>query len=112
MKLKTAGDLRLKLRDSLRKAKDTKNFTIDKAGRFSSRFFQAICAFACWYFLARQDAAILTNQGVPQYINAMLFFAITSPVISAFLVIVYITPWFSKAWTSRRIITIETTFDT
>ena len=41
----------------------------------------------------------------------MWFFAVTSPIVSIFLVVVYLTPWFSHSWTSRRILLIETSLD-
>ncbi|KAJ3057005.1 hypothetical protein HK097_001489 [Rhizophlyctis rosea] len=100
------------LKGSLIKARDTRNFTIEKPGRFGARFFQIFCALGAWYFLAQQDDALITAQGghLRQTIKA-IFFAIVSPIISGLLIAVYLLPVFLKKWTSRRILIIETACD-
>jgi hypothetical protein len=103
--------------NSLRKVKDTKNFEIDKAGRFAARFFQMALALISYYWLAAQNQTFLKNSGIAGVVSSMMyvslirFFAIVSPVISGLNIAVYITPWFGKNWTSRRILAIETFSD-
>ena len=99
------------LKSTLQKVKDTRNFTVDKTGRFSARFFQIALACFSWYFLSSQDAKIAEKYNIKSITDAMWFFAVTSPIVSIFLVVVYITPWFSHAWTSRRILFVETFCD-
>ncbi|KAJ3045680.1 hypothetical protein HDV00_007806 [Rhizophlyctis rosea] len=99
------------LKGSLIKARDTRNFTIEKPGRFGARFFQIFCALAAWYFLAQQDDTILTALNLRPTIKAMYFFAIVSPILSVLLILVYVLPIFLKKWTSRRILIIETLLD-
>jgi hypothetical protein len=50
---------------------------------------------------------------MPRYCKFGLIrtFAVLSPVISGGLIAMYIFPWFSKAWTSRRILSTETFLD-
>ena len=99
------------LKSTLQKVKDTKNFTIEKTTRFSGRFVQIALAVFSWYFLGSQDASVLDKYSLKPLTNAMWFFSICSPIVSGFLVVVYITPWFSHGWTSRRILFIETFLD-
>ncbi|KAJ3267468.1 hypothetical protein HK104_005866 [Borealophlyctis nickersoniae] len=99
------------IRQSLMKARDTRNFVIEKPGRFGARFFQIFCSVASWYFLGKQDDTLITPHGLWPTFHAMTFFAIISPIISALLIAVHIFPWFSKSWTSRRIMILETISD-
>ncbi|KAI8910084.1 hypothetical protein BC831DRAFT_408822 [Entophlyctis helioformis] len=96
---------------TLSKVKDRKNFEIDKQGRFAARGFQIALSLVSYYWLGVQNSEFMTMHAVGQVQSAMIFFAVVSPVISAFLIIVYVTPWFSHAWTSRRILSVETFCD-
>ncbi|KAJ2998034.1 hypothetical protein HDV02_004945 [Globomyces sp. JEL0801] len=89
----------------------TKNFEIQKNGRFSARFFQIALAMISYYWLGSQNPAFTQKYELTAVIGSMTFFAIASPAISAALIAVYITPWFGKNWTSRRILLIETFCD-
>lgn len=99
------------LKQTLQSVRDTRNFSVDKTARFSGRFFQIALAVFAWYFLGSQDGAVIAKYGIVVVINWMWFFAIASPVVSAFLVVVYVTPWFSHSWTSRRILIVESSLD-
>ncbi|KAJ3252525.1 hypothetical protein HK103_001426 [Boothiomyces macroporosus] len=96
---------------TLRKVKDTANFEIDKSGRFAGRFFQIALSLISYYWLGAQNSVLVAKYGLASTNNAMIFFAIISPIVSGLLIAVYITPWFGKNWTSRRILSIETFFD-
>ncbi|RKO85929.1 hypothetical protein BDK51DRAFT_42094 [Blyttiomyces helicus] len=48
------------LRQSLVRARDTKNFEIEKLGRYGARFFQICCCFGAWYFLSTQNSTLLS----------------------------------------------------
>ena len=102
---------KLNLKDTLKKVKDTKNFPIEKNSRFAGRFFQIVLAVFAWYFLGSQSQSIVIQYALTPVINAMWFFAITSPMVSGSLIAVYIAPWFSHSWSSRRILFIETFLD-
>lgn len=56
------------------KIKDTKNFEIQKAGRFAARFFQGATALIMYYFLAAQQPAF-TAANKLQSVNSALVYA-------------------------------------
>ena len=99
------------LKQTLQNVRDTRNFTVEKTGRFAGRFFQVALAVFCWYFLGSQDQKVVTSYGMNGLMSTMWFFAVLTPLVSSFLVVVYVSPWFSHGWTSRRILIVESTFD-
>lgn len=50
---KMKGATKWDYQGTLRKVKDTSNFEIDKAGRFSARFFQIALALISYYWIAQ-----------------------------------------------------------
>ena len=97
---------RLDLRETLRSAKDTKNFDIDKGTRFAARFFQFILAIMVLAF-----AGSISNDMFGSWSSFIMFLAVTGLLATTWNVIVYALPWLFKAWSSRRIILVETFFD-
>jgi hypothetical protein len=102
---------KLKLSETLKRVKDTKNFPVEKTARFAGRFFQIALAIFAWYFLSSQAQPIVVHYNLTPVINAMWFFAIISPMVSGFLIAIYYFSWFSKSWTSRRILCMELSCD-
>jgi hypothetical protein len=102
---------RMDLRNSLRRVKDTRNFQIDKMGRFANRFFQVILCFIMWYFISQLGASASKNLNAvyltPSALNLFWFLTIMGPIVSVWNAAMYMAPWFSKAWSSRRIIIVE-----
>lgn len=97
--------------NTLQKVKDTTNFNIEKTGRFSARFFQIFLAFFAYYFLGNQKKTLVDKYGLGDTNSWMLFFSIMSPIVSGFLIAMYLFPWVSRKWTSRRLLSVETFFD-
>ncbi|KAI8915993.1 hypothetical protein EDD86DRAFT_197370 [Gorgonomyces haynaldii] len=93
------------------KFKDTKNFEINKQGRFAARFFQIALAVISYYFIAVQKKVLWAAFESNTFSGSLMLFAICSPILSGFLIAIYIFPWFSKKWTSRRILSVETFCD-
>jgi hypothetical protein len=58
---------------TLRKVKDTKNFEIDKSGRFAARFFQMTLALISYYWLAAQNQPFAQRFGIAGTISSMTF---------------------------------------
>ena len=102
---------KLNLKDTLRRVKDSRNFTVDKTTRFAGRFFQIALALFAWYFLASQNGNIAAYYELTDIIYAMWFFAVVSPIVSTFLVVLYVAPWFSHSWSSKRILILEIVAD-
>ncbi|KAH6572204.1 hypothetical protein BASA61_008944 [Batrachochytrium salamandrivorans] len=99
------------LEASITKYRDKKNFAVDKQGRYAGRCFQVMLAVVSYYWIGSQDRDFVAHNHLGSVNAAMLAFAIASPIVSGLLVAVYISPWFSHSWTSRRILTIETLAD-
>ncbi|EGF82353.1 hypothetical protein BATDEDRAFT_34377 [Batrachochytrium dendrobatidis JAM81] len=111
-KAKSASNVvKWNLEASITKYRDHKNFTIDKQGRYSARCFQIMLALVSYYWIGSQDIGLVASKNLGGVNSAMLIFAICSPVVSGLLIAVYVSPWFSHSWTSRRILTIETIAD-
>jgi hypothetical protein len=102
---------KLNLSETLKRVKDTKNFPVEKTARFAGRFFQIALAIFAWYFLSSQEQSIIEKYSLTKLVTAMWFFAITSPMVSGFLIAVYSLSWFSHSWNSRRILFIELSLD-
>ena len=47
----------------------------------------------------------------PIFASIYSIFSVLSPITSGCLIAIYLTPWFGKNWTSRRILSIETFCD-
>lgn len=91
---------------------DTKNFKIDKAGRFGARFFQILVAAGAWFFLGAVPSSIKDGMGLSSIIQFHTFLSIASPFVSAAMILIYFLPWFKKSWTSIKTLMVECLFDT
>ncbi|KAI8850292.1 hypothetical protein BC829DRAFT_389714 [Chytridium lagenaria] len=91
--------------------REARNFPIEKKHRFANRFFQAICAFASYYFLEKQNAALMNQYKMWTIINYNWFIAIVSPIICAALIAQYFVPVIIHVWTSRKILGLELLMD-
>jgi hypothetical protein len=92
---------------TLVKAKDTKNFRIEKKRRFGARFFQIVLAAMSYIWLSNQNRDLISKLGLGDKIGAFTAFAVISPIISIFCVLLHVLPWFGSKWTSRRILLAE-----
>ncbi|RKP00230.1 hypothetical protein CXG81DRAFT_13471 [Caulochytrium protostelioides] len=92
---------------------ENKNFYIPKQARFTARFFQAATNFGAMFFLAKlfNEEAFLSEHGVTSTVNSMLIMSVLTPLCVGFCVAIYIWSVFTKAWSSRRILTAETILD-
>lgn len=106
---------RLDLRNSIRRVKDTKNFEIDKLWRFSSRGFSILLSFIMWYFLSELNSAKNQTDSTVymsrEALNMFWFLTIGGPIISVWNIAIYLAPFLTKAWSSRKILIIESVSD-
>ncbi|KAL2915344.1 hypothetical protein HK105_205209 [Polyrhizophydium stewartii] len=107
----TGTAIKWNFESTITKLRDRTNFQIEKQGRYAARCFQVLLALVSYYWLGSQNADFLTKYNLGSVHGAMLFFAIVSPVISGCMIAIYMLPWFSHAWTSRRILSVETFCD-
>ena len=57
---------------TVQKVKDTKNFEIEKSGRFAARFFQVALAVISYYFIAAQNSALIKKYDLTKVTGPLL----------------------------------------
>ncbi|KAI9354592.1 hypothetical protein DFJ73DRAFT_827104 [Zopfochytrium polystomum] len=92
--------------------KDTRNFPIEKKVRFSNRFFQAVTAFASYYFLGSQNNDLMVSHQLWSIVNFNWFLSVAAPCAAGAMVGQYFVPFIVTAWNSRKILTLELLVDT
>ncbi|KAJ3108875.1 hypothetical protein HDU97_010147 [Phlyctochytrium planicorne] len=106
-----SGLLGNETKESREARKAARNFPIEKKHRFANRFFQAVCAFASYYFLEKQNAALMNTYKLWTIINYNWFVSILAPMVAAAMVAQYFVPVIIHVWTSRRILALELLMD-
>ncbi|KAJ3171283.1 hypothetical protein HK101_011269 [Irineochytrium annulatum] len=91
--------------------RDTRHFPIEKKHRFANRFFQAVCAFASYYFLGKQDHALITSHQLWNVMNLNWFVSICGPIVAAAMIGQYFVTVIITNWNSRKILALELLMD-
>ncbi|KAI9003702.1 hypothetical protein BC832DRAFT_521832, partial [Gaertneriomyces semiglobifer] len=88
-----------------------RHFEIDKAARFSCRFFQCLVALASYYFISKLEGPEIEDRGLGITVRYTWALAVLSPVVSIVLVLQYFVSCIMKSWSSLKVLIFESFFD-